>query len=162
MYQREEIYFVAVVEEKVNGVKTGEKLNGFETPLKWVLREKWMCVCVSEREREKEKEKDEENVSVLQEYLPKGDLQKGLFKPLKSADYSILWNSNCFLTLNCKKIESAFEQENSRGKLCEVLEGGLCRFRIEKEEAFVVPKVRKIKSKYIVAQVDRHTWRYDL
>ena len=32
MYQREEIYFVAVVEEKVNGVKTGEKLNSFETP----------------------------------------------------------------------------------------------------------------------------------
>ena len=53
-------------------------------------REVNVCVYLRERERKKEKEKDEENVSVLQEYLPKGDLQKGLFKPLKSADYSIL------------------------------------------------------------------------
>ena len=53
-------------------------------------REVNVCVYLRERERKKEKEKDEENVSVLQEYLPKGDLQKGLLKPLKSADYSIL------------------------------------------------------------------------
>ena len=48
--------------------------------------EREVNVCVYLRERERKKEKDEENVSVLQEYLPKGDLQKGLLKPLKSAD----------------------------------------------------------------------------